>query len=59
MPSFTPSSMSETGLPSHEEKFLMVEGTPQNQDDVISVKATAVRVLDLGSAIDVRSHDFH
>jgi len=39
-------------------KILRVEGTLQNQDGVISVKASAVRVLDL-SAVDVRSHDFH
>jgi len=39
-------------------KFLRVEGTLQNQDGVISVKASAVRVLKL-SEIDVRSHDFH
>jgi error-prone DNA polymerase len=39
-------------------KFLMVEGTLQNQDGVISVKASAVSVLKL-SAVDVRSHDFH
>jgi len=39
-------------------KFLQVEGTLQNQDGVISVKASAVRVLDFG-AVDVRSHDFH
>ncbi len=39
-------------------KFLMVEGRLQNQDGVISVKASAVRVLELGP-IDMRSHDFH
>ena len=39
-------------------KILRVEGTLQNQDGVISVKASAVRVLDLSHA-DVRSHDFH
>ncbi len=39
-------------------KFLVVEGVLQNQDGVISVKASAVRVLELG-AIDMRSHDFH
>lgn len=39
-------------------KFLMVEGVLQNQDGVISVKASAVRVLQL-SDVDVRSHDFH
>ena len=39
-------------------KFLMVEGILQNQDGVISVKASAVRVLQL-SDVDMRSHDFH
>jgi error-prone DNA polymerase len=39
-------------------KILRVEGTLQNQDGVISVKALAVCVLDL-SDVDVRSHDFH
>ncbi|HEU5403658.1 MAG TPA: error-prone DNA polymerase [Terriglobales bacterium] len=39
-------------------KFLIVEGILQNQDGVISVKASAVRVLQL-SDVDVRSHDFH
>ena len=39
-------------------KFLMVEGILQNQDGVISVKASAVRVMQL-SDVDMRSHDFH
>ncbi len=39
-------------------KILLVEGTLQNQDGVVSVKASAVRHLTL-SAVDVRSHDFH
>ena len=39
-------------------KFLQVDGTLQNQDGVISVKAAAVRVLRL-SDVDMRSHDFH
>jgi error-prone DNA polymerase len=39
-------------------KILLVEGTLQNQDGVVSVKASAVRDLAL-SAVDVRSHDFH
>jgi hypothetical protein len=30
-------------------KFLVVEGKLQNQDGVISVKASAVRVLELGA----------
>jgi error-prone DNA polymerase len=39
-------------------KFLLVEGTLQNQDGVVSVKASAVKHLAV-SAVDVRSHDFH
>jgi error-prone DNA polymerase len=39
-------------------KILRVEGTLQNQDGVISVKASGVCVLDLND-VDVRSHDFH
>ncbi len=39
-------------------KFLRVDGTLQNQDGVVSVKAYAVRVLAL-SEIDMQSHDFH
>jgi error-prone DNA polymerase len=39
-------------------KFLRVDGTLQNQDGVINVRASAVHVLKL-SAVDVRSHDFH
>jgi error-prone DNA polymerase len=39
-------------------KILLVEGTLQNQDGVVSVKASAVRHLDL-STVDVQSHDFH
>jgi hypothetical protein len=35
-----------------------VEGTLQNQDGVISVKVSAVYVLDLSDVV-VRSHDFH
>jgi error-prone DNA polymerase len=39
-------------------KFLMVEGLLQNQDNVISVKASVVQTLQV-SAAEVRSHDFH
>jgi error-prone DNA polymerase len=39
-------------------KFLLIEGLLQNQDGVISVKASDVRVLELGP-IDMQSHDFH
>jgi error-prone DNA polymerase len=39
-------------------KFLRVDGTLQNQDGVINVRASAVHVLSL-SEVEVRSHDFH
>lgn len=39
-------------------KFLRVDGTLQNQDGVINVRASAVHVLDLSDA-DMKSHDFH
>jgi error-prone DNA polymerase len=39
-------------------KFLLVEGTLQNQDHVVHVKAT--RLVELSSSpLDVRSHDFY
>jgi error-prone DNA polymerase len=38
-------------------KFLRVEGTLQNQDGVVNVRAAAVHVLAL-SDVNVRSHDF-
>ncbi len=40
------------------EKFLIVEGKLQNQENVVSVKADIVRSLEI-NAVDVRSHDFH
>ena len=39
-------------------KFLLVEGELQNQDNVISVKATKVKALPV-SAAHAPSHDFH
>ncbi len=39
-------------------KFLLVEGTLQNQENVISVKADVVRLLEI-SNVEVRSHNFH
>jgi error-prone DNA polymerase len=39
-------------------KIILVEGTLQNQDGVVSVKASAVRLLAL-SAVNVQSHAFH
>jgi error-prone DNA polymerase len=40
------------------EKFVMIEGTLQNQENVISVKAKTIRPLEITKA-EVRSHDFH
>ena len=39
-------------------KFLRVDGTLQNQNGVLNVRASSVRVLNL-SSVEVRSHDFH
>jgi error-prone DNA polymerase len=40
------------------ERFLLIEGRLQNQDNVISVKAERVRPLGITRAETV-SHDFH
>ena len=40
------------------EKFLMIEGELQNQENVVSVKAREIRPLPISHAA-VRSHDFH
>jgi error-prone DNA polymerase len=40
------------------EKFLLVEGELQNQENVISVKAQVIRPLQISKA-EARSHDFH
>lgn len=39
-------------------RFLRIEGLLQNQDGVVSVKASSVYALPL-SSIEMRSHDFH
>jgi error-prone DNA polymerase len=39
-------------------KFLLVEGTLQNQDGVVHVKAVRLSALST-SGLDLRSHDFH
>ena len=39
-------------------KFLLVEGTLQNQDGVIHVKATKLKALS-DAELEMRSHDFH
>ncbi|HEY4381405.1 MAG TPA: error-prone DNA polymerase [Acidobacteriaceae bacterium] len=41
-----------------KQKFLLIEGVLQNQDGVISVKASAVRPLDMGS-VAAPSRNFH
>jgi error-prone DNA polymerase len=45
-------------IPVTRGKFLRVDGTLQNQDGVLNVRASAVHVLTLSDE-DVRSHDFH
>jgi len=40
------------------EKFLLIEGELQNQENVISVKVATIRPLAISKA-EVRSHDFH
>ena len=40
------------------EKFVLIEGELQNQENVISVKARTIRPLEISKA-EVRSHDFH
>ena len=39
-------------------KFLQIDGTLQNQDGVINIRASAVRVLNM-TDVDRRSRDFH
>ena len=40
------------------EKFLLIEGELQNQENVISIKAREIRPLAISKA-EVHSHDFH
>jgi error-prone DNA polymerase len=40
------------------EKFLLMEGELQNQENVVSLKARTIHPLSISHA-DVRSHDFH
>jgi error-prone DNA polymerase len=42
----------------NSEKFLRVEGVLQNQDKVISIKASRVMPISI-SAVETESHDFH
>jgi error-prone DNA polymerase len=39
-------------------QFLVIEGTLQNQENVVSVKAQSVRPLDI-TRVETTSHDFH
>jgi len=39
-------------------KFLMIEGTLQNQDNVVSLKARRIREISV-TAAETESHDFH
>jgi len=39
-------------------RFMLIEGSVQNQDGVVHVKAQRIALLDVTSA-DIRSHDFH
>jgi error-prone DNA polymerase len=54
----TPDLFQQNRLLLTAEKFLMVEGILQNQDGVISVKASRVRRLAITDA-KTSSHDFH
>lgn len=40
------------------QKFLLIEGELQNQENVISVKVRTICPLEI-SQVEVRSHDFH
>ena len=42
----------------NREKFLRVEGTLQNQDSVISIKASRVAPVSI-TTVDTQSHDYH
>jgi error-prone DNA polymerase len=54
----TPDVYERNRLTVTRSKFLLVEGSLQNQDGVIHVKATRLSAL-AHSGMDVRSHDFH
>ncbi|HZQ23418.1 MAG TPA: error-prone DNA polymerase [Terriglobales bacterium] len=54
----TPDLLQENRILVISERFLLVEGTLQNQDNVISVKADRVSALAVTSA-ETSSHDFH
>jgi error-prone DNA polymerase len=54
----TPDLFQQNRLLLSTEQFLMIEGTLQNQDGVISVKASAVSPIQITRA-QTTSHDFH
>jgi error-prone DNA polymerase len=54
----TPQIFQENHIVVVNQQFLLIEGTLQNQDNVISVKAERVRPLGITRAETV-SHDFH
>ncbi|MFT4112384.1 error-prone DNA polymerase [Silvibacterium sp.] len=54
----TPDLFERQRLVVTRSKFLVAEGTLQNQDGVVHIKATELRPLDMAS-IHVSSHDFH
>jgi error-prone DNA polymerase len=54
----TPNLYDQDRLVVTRSKFLIVEGSLQNQDEVIHIKATRLIPLSDG-ALNVQSHDFH
>jgi error-prone DNA polymerase len=54
----TPNLYDRDWLVVTRSRFLLVEGTLQNQDNVIHVKATRLEAL-TDAALEMRSHDFH
>lgn len=54
----TPDLFQQNRLLLATEQFLIIDGTLQNQDGVISVKATRVAPLNITRA-ETSSHDFH
>jgi error-prone DNA polymerase len=54
----TPQLFQQDHITVVNQQFLLIEGTLQNQDNVISVKAERVRALGITRA-ETSSHDFH
>jgi error-prone DNA polymerase len=54
----TPQLFQENRTVIVHNQFLLIEGTLQNQDNVISIKAAAIRPLQITKA-ETDSHDFH